>query len=137
MARVYREPARGRETARVGSPKRKNTVRVFVFSSLLAAGWTTAGGCTQRPSAPPGAQAIAEAFVRGINAWVAVARERLPEEFILAGWKPEFWAPDDLLSRTDAFLASGNALMEVFAAQLIAAAGERRARDILRTPLAI
>jgi len=43
------------------------------------------------------AKAIAEAFVRGVNAWVALARERPPEEFVLAGWKPEPWSAADLL----------------------------------------
>src|SRR5262245_21110799 len=54
----------------------------------------------------PDARAIAAAFVRGVNAWVTLARERPPEEFVLAGWKPEYWSPHDLLNRTDAFLAS-------------------------------
>ena len=57
----------------------------------------------------PDTRAIASAFVRGINAWVAIARERPPEPFVLAGWGPEFWRPEDLLNRTDAFLASGDA----------------------------
>jgi penicillin amidase len=61
----------------------------------------------------PDARAIASAFVRGINAWVTLARERPPEEFVLAGWKPEYWSPHDLLNRTDAFLASGDAIAEV------------------------
>ena len=60
-------------------------------------------------------QSIAAAFVRGVNAWVALARERPPEEFVLAGWKPEPWSPEDLLNRTDAFVASGGALEESFA----------------------
>ena len=34
----------------------------------------------------PDAKTIATAFVRGVNAWVALARERPPEEFVLAGW---------------------------------------------------
>jgi hypothetical protein len=29
---------------------------------------------------------------------------------VLAGWKPEFWSPEDLLNRTDAFLSSGGAI---------------------------
>ena len=29
-----------------------------------------------------------------------------PEEFVLAGWKPEYWSPNDLLNRTDAFVSS-------------------------------
>ena len=61
----------------------------------------------------PDARAIAAAFVRGVNAWVALARERPPEEFVLAGWKPEFWSPEDLLNRTDAFLSSGDAIADV------------------------
>src|SRR5215207_8253544 len=36
-------------------------------------------------------QAIAAAFVRGINAWIAIASQDLPEEFALAGWTPEPW----------------------------------------------
>jgi penicillin G amidase len=66
----------------------------------------------------PDARAIAAAFVRGINAWVARARERPPEEFVLAGWTPEFWSPEDLLNRTDAFLSSGDAIAEVRRAKL-------------------
>ena len=71
----------------------------------------------------PDTRAIASAFVRGINAWVAIARERPPEEFVLAGWTPELWRPEDLLNRTDAFLASGDAQAEVFRARLVAAVG--------------
>jgi penicillin amidase len=77
------------------------------------------------------ARPIADAFVRGINAWVAAARERPPEEFVLAGWKPEAWAADDLLNRTDAFTGSGDALDEVFRARLIATVGLGRARALL------
>jgi penicillin G amidase len=61
----------------------------------------------------PDAKAIADAFVRGVNAWVALARERPPEEFLLAGWKPEPWTAADLLSRTDAFVASRGAMEDV------------------------
>src|SRR5437763_15387687 len=39
----------------------------------------------------PETRAIATAFVRGVNAWVAIAREHPPEEFALAGWGPETW----------------------------------------------
>jgi penicillin amidase len=70
----------------------------------LEAEWASYGADTK---------AIAAAFVRGVNAWVAIAREEQPEEFLLAGWKPEFWSPIDLLNRTDAFLMSGDAIDEV------------------------
>ena len=61
----------------------------------------------------PETKAIATAFVRGINTWVARARERPPEEFVRAGWLPAYWAPPDLLTRTDAFVASSDGLLEV------------------------
>jgi penicillin amidase len=79
----------------------------------------------------PDTRAIASAFVRGINAWVTIARERPPEEFLLAGWRPELWRPEDLLNRTDAFLASGDALAEVFRARMITAVGATRAGALL------
>ena len=63
------------------------------------------------------------AFVRGVNAWVTMARRDPPEEFVLAGWAPELWRPEDLLNRTDAFLQSGDADLEAFRARLIAAVG--------------
>ena len=85
----------------------------------------------------PDARTIADAFVRGVNAWVALARDRPPEEFVLAGWKPEPWATDDLLNRTDAFVASGGALDEIFRARLVAAVGARRAGAILGAPLQV
>ncbi len=48
-------------------------------------------------------RSIAEAFVEGVNQRVAAARERPPAEFVLAGWLPEPWSPEDLLNRTDGF----------------------------------
>jgi penicillin amidase len=63
-------------------------------------------------------RAIASAFVRGINAWVTRARERPPEEFVVAGWRPEIWSPADLLNRTDAFVDSGDAIAEIVHAGL-------------------
>jgi penicillin amidase len=79
----------------------------------------------------PDTRAIAAAFVRGVNAWVAIARERPPEEFVLAGWMPEPWAAEDLLTRTDAFAAGSDAIGEVFRARLVAALGARRAAALV------
>jgi penicillin amidase len=81
----------------------------------------------------PDAKTIAEAFVRGVNAWVTLARERPPEEFVLAGWTPDLWSPGDLLDRTDAFTASGDALDEIVRARLAATVGAARARLLLPT----
>jgi penicillin amidase len=55
------------------------------------------------------ARAIAQAFVDGVNAWVALARARPPEPFALAGWIPDYWLAEDLLNRTDAFDPAGGA----------------------------
>ena len=71
-------------------------------------------------SYPSGTKAIAEAFVTGVNAWVVRARAQLPDEFVLAGWIPDLWTPRDVLTRTDAFLASGDAALQALRAQLIA-----------------
>src|SRR5262249_25892855 len=79
----------------------------------------------------PDVKAIATAFVRGVNAWVALARERPPEEFVLAGWKPDRWEPEDLLGRTDAFVAGDRALGDAFRARLVASVGIDRANALL------
>lgn len=79
----------------------------------------------------PDVKVIATAFVNGINAWIQQTRDRLPEEFTVAGWKPELWTPDDLVNRTDAFVLSVDAELEVVRARLVAAAGELRARRLL------
>ncbi|MFN7983969.1 MAG: penicillin acylase family protein [Vicinamibacterales bacterium] len=82
----------------------------------------------------PDTHQIAAAFVQGINAWVRLARTDLPEEFVLAGWTPEFWKPEDLLNRTDAFLAGGDALDELFRARLAGAIGAGRVDALLPLP---
>ena len=52
---------------------------------------------------------------------MAEARVHVPEEFTLAGWLPEMWSAEDLLNRTDAFVAGGDADADVFRARLVAA----------------
>jgi penicillin amidase len=83
------------------------------------------------PQYGPDAAAIAGAFVRGINTYLASVRSRQPEAFVLAGWTPELWAPADLLNRTDAFTASADALEEVLRARLVDVLGASRAAAIL------
>jgi penicillin amidase len=59
------------------------------------------------------AKGIVAAFVHGVNAWVAVAREHPPEEFVLAGWLPESWDASDLLNRSDAVVENEGVLEDV------------------------
>jgi penicillin G amidase len=82
----------------------------------------------------PDVKAIATAFTQGINAWIRLASDPLPEQFRLAGWAPDRWYPEDLLNRTDAFVDSGDALDEVFRSQLAVGVGPARASALLPGP---
>jgi acyl-homoserine lactone acylase PvdQ len=120
---LWRRSAQGRLSEVLGPNfvERDAMTRRMQYRGDLDQEWASYG---------PDAKAIAAAFVRGVNAWVAMARERPPEEFVLAGWKPEEWTPRDLVNRTDAFVSSGDAIAEIFRARLVAAVGARRA-DLL------
>jgi penicillin amidase len=103
---LWRRSAQGR-LAQVLGPnfvERDAMTRRIQYHGDVDAEWASYG---------PDTKAIAAAFVRGINTWVALARERPPEEFVAAGWLPEYWSPVDLLNRTDAWLESGDAIDEV------------------------
>jgi penicillin amidase len=71
----------------------------------------------------PDARQIATRFVAGINAWIAIAGAHLPEEFEIAGYRPEPWQPEDLLSRAEGFVMTSNAREEVFRSRMTAKAG--------------
>jgi penicillin amidase len=121
---LWRRSAQGRLSEVLGPNfiERDAMTRRMQYRGDPTAEWASYG---------PEAKAIAEAFVRGVNAWVALARDRPPEEFVLAGWKPEPWSAADLLNRTESFTASGDALDEVFRSRLIATVGLARARLLL------
>src|SRR5438132_5328922 len=121
---LWRRSVQGR-LAQVLGPNfidRDAMTRRMQYHGDLEAEWASYG---------PGTRAVAEAFVSGINAWVAQTRDDLPEEFALAGWRPELWTSEDLLNRTDAFLSSGDAQLEAFRAQLAGAIDQRRAAVLL------
>src|SRR6185369_8311201 len=79
---LWRRAAQGRLSEVLGPNfiERDAMTRRVQFRGRLDEEWASYG---------PDTRAIAAAFVRGINAWVALARERPPEEFVLAGWKPD------------------------------------------------
>src|SRR4051812_25474867 len=121
---LWRRAAQGRLSEVLGANfvSRDAMTRRLQYRGDIEEDWASYG---------PETKAIASSFVRGINAWVDVAREHPPEEFILAGWLPETWRPEDLLNRTDAFLASGDAAADVFRARLASAVGVARAAALL------
>ncbi len=94
----------------------------------------------------PDTKRILTSFVAGINAYIrevnAGQGEALPEEFKLAGIRPEEWRPEDCLSRMAAYGMTNNAEDELFNAQAVqelgVAGAERltyfRPRASLRPP---
>jgi penicillin amidase len=121
---LWRRSVQGRLSEVLGPNfvERDAMTRRVQYRGDLDAEWASYGADTK---------AIATAFVRGVNAWATLARERPPEEFVLAGWKPDLWSPEDLLNRTDAFVEGGDAVDEIFRARLVAAVGRRRAEALL------
>src|SRR5262249_36801943 len=96
---LWRRASQGRLAEILGAnfADRDTMTRRIQYRGDAEAEWASYG---------PEAKADAEAFVRGINSYVSIARAQPPEEFTLAGWPPSYWFPDDLLNRTDAFAAS-------------------------------
>ena len=103
---LWRRSVQGRlsEVPGANFMERDAMTRRVQYRGDIDAEWAAYGADTR---------SIATAFVRGINAWVALARERPPEAFVLAGWIPDTWTPSDLLNRTDAFVASDDAIDEI------------------------
>jgi penicillin amidase len=79
----------------------------------------------------PDAKQITEAFVRGINAYMASVKGRLPIEFQWLGIEPQPWTPETCVSRLAAYPMAGNAALEVVRAALVTRLGEARAARIL------
>ncbi|HRJ68880.1 MAG TPA: penicillin acylase family protein [Beijerinckiaceae bacterium] len=97
--------------------------RTFLYRGDMTAEYARYGDDTQ---------AICEAFVRGVNAFIALAERRpehMPDEFALLGTKPARWAAEDVLRiRTHAL--SQNALSEIARAVILSRADA--ATDALR-----
>jgi len=124
---LWRRAAQGRLSEVLGANfiERDAMTRRIQYRGDPEAEWASYG---------PDARGIAEAFVRGINAWIDRLGDHLPQEFALAGWRPEHWRATDLWNRTDAFLDGANAIDEVFRARLAAAIGPRDADRLTSSP---
>lgn len=121
---LWRRSAQGRLGEILGPEfvERDRLARLMHYRGDIEAEWT---------SYAPDAKPIVEQFVKGINAWVTIARKNLPIEFTYAGYAPEL--PEDLLSRAEGFTMGGNALGEVFRARLTELVGPQLAAE-LRPP---
>jgi penicillin G amidase len=102
--------------------ERDRLARLMHYRGDMTAEWT---------SYAPDTKQIVTQFVNGINAWVQIARKNPPLEFTLAGYQPELWKPEDVLSRAEGFTMGGNALGEVFRSRLTAMIGLERATQLL------
>jgi penicillin G amidase len=82
----------------------------------------------------PDTREILIAFTDGINAYI---RRRLdpkgpglPVEFQIAGFQPEYWKPQDCLTRMATLSVTGNAPEELELAQLVTMLGPKKVTDL-------
>jgi penicillin amidase len=76
---------------------------------------------------------IVEAYVGGVNAWLAANRGRLPLEFSVLGFRPRPWEPADILvwPKIMSLTLSGNWMSELLHAQIVARVGAERAAELM------
>ena len=83
----------------------------------------------------PDTQAILTAFTDGINAYIATLNAarggHMPLEFLIAGFVPDSWRPEDCLNRMAAFSMTGNAVSELASARALTELGPERAAMVL------
>jgi penicillin G amidase len=79
----------------------------------------------------PRGEAIVNAFVRGVNAYIGETERDpslLPLEFGLLGIKPQRWTPDVVISRHQGLVS--NLTQELAIGRAVAAVGEKAVRDV-------
>jgi penicillin G amidase len=82
----------------------------------------------------PDARPIIEAFVRGVNAQIALVNDneaKLPIEFQLLGSRPRPWTPEVVVGRMAGYVMTRNARSEVQRAMLAARIGAARVGEYL------
>ncbi len=121
---LWRRAAQGRLAEIMGPDfvERDRLARLTRYRGDLDAEWTSYAPDTKR---------IAEQFVAGINEWVKIARKNPPIEFSYAGYLPESWKAEDLLSRAEGFTMGGNASSEVFRSRVTQLVGNQKAQELL------
>lgn len=120
---LWRRSAQGRLAEILGPEfvERDRLARLLHYRGDSEAEWA---------SYAPDAKPIVEQFVKGINAWVTIVQKTPPIEFVYAGYAPELWMPEELLSRAEGFTMGGNALGEIFRARLTALVGPQLAAEL-------
>jgi penicillin amidase len=113
---LWRKRGLGRLSASFGPPfvEKDRAARLLLYRGDMAAEWA---------SYPAEAKGWTEAFVAGINAYVAevrAGRRPLPPEFALTGSMPETWSADEVVRIRSHALVS-NLTSEVVRAQSICA----------------
>lgn len=124
---MWRRQSEGRlaEVLGASAVDRDRFARLFKYRGDVERDW---------PTYAPDTKAIAEAFVGGVNAYIARAKRTgsLPPEFALLGFQPEAWPVETPLARVTGLAGTGNASSEVLRAQLVSALGAQRTNELFR-----
>lgn len=123
---MWRRSGLGELAAVLGSSyvAQDRAIRLFIYRGDMEKEWAAYGSDAKRNT---------EAFVAGINAFVAAAKADtvlMPLEFKLAGYKPDFWKADDVVRVRNHGLA-GNVLLQVMRAQVACKEKRLAAADLL------
>lgn len=124
---MWRRQSEGRlaEVLGASAVDRDRFARLFKYRGDIERDWLTYA---------PDTKAIAEAFVGGVNAYIARAKRTgsLPPEFALLGFQPGAWPVETPLARVTGLAGTGNASSEVLRAQLVSALGAQRTNELFR-----
>ena len=123
---MWRRQAEGRLAEVLGprAVERDRLARLFRYRGSRDAEWAAYG---------PNAKAIVSAFVAGVNAQMAQAKDRLPIEFTMMNFKPEPWTIDVPLARVTSLSGVSNATTEILRARLVSLVGVKQAEAVLPT----
>ena len=101
--------------------ERDRFARMLLYRGDMNAEWT---------SYAPDTKLIVTSFVRGLNAYVELVRNKPPIEYTMLGFRPTPFAEDMPLQRMAAIAMTGNATTEIERATLIRVLGKARAEQL-------
>jgi penicillin G amidase len=121
---MWRRAGEGRLSEVLGESaiERDRFARLLRYRGDMDAEWN---------SYAPDAKEIIQSFVKGVNAYIANAGDRMPVEFQMMGFRPEPWTPEVCITRLAGYVMTGNASTEVLRARLVAAVGAQRAAQLM------